>query len=89
MKPKQIELYIDELVLDGFETRDQHGVGMALQIELQRLFVEQGIPALLTEGTAVPLLRGGEANIAAGAGAQAIGTHVAQRIYSGLRTSET
>lgn len=85
MRPQEIELQIDELVLDGIDIRDQHRLGPALQNELQRLFTEQGIPASMQQRGSVPRLDGGAVNVTANAGADVIGTQIAQRVYGGLK----
>lgn len=85
MKPRQIELQIDELILNGFEIRDEQRVGLALQNELQRLFAERGVPASLQQGGTVPRLDGGAINVTATSGADAIGTQIAHSVYGGIK----
>lgn len=84
MKAQQIKLYIDELVLHGFDVHDQYGVGVALESELQRLFAEQGIPPSLGKGGIRPDLQSDGANLNSKAGADVIGAHIAQSIYGGM-----
>ena len=62
-----IELDIDELVLHGFAPGDGDQIGAAIRRELARLFAEQGLPAGLGTGGAVPRLDGGGFQVAAGA----------------------
>ncbi|MDH5178855.1 MAG: hypothetical protein OEZ39_05715 [Gammaproteobacteria bacterium] len=83
-KSKQINLHINELVLDGFTIKDQHHFGQALQMELQRLLAEQGIPSGLHNSGAVARLDGGELNHAPGNNSAQLGVQVAQRIYGGF-----
>lgn len=85
MRPRQIELQIDELVLDGFEIRDQQRVGLALQNELQRLFTEHGVPSSLEQGGTVPRLDGGAVNVTATTGGDAIGAQIAHSVYGGMK----
>ena len=79
-----IELDIDELVLHGFAPGDGEGIGAAIQRELARLFAEQGLPAGLGAGGAVPRLDGGGFPVAADATTDAIGAQVAHAVYGGL-----
>jgi hypothetical protein len=37
MKPRRIELHIDELVLHGFQQSDRYAIGDAIERELSRL----------------------------------------------------
>ena len=43
--PSEIDVHINELVLHGFEGRNQRTVAEALQNQLSALLAEQGIPA--------------------------------------------
>jgi hypothetical protein len=79
-----IELDIDELVLHGFAPGDGDQIGAAIRRELARLFAEQGLPAGLGTGGAVPRLDGGGFQVAAGATTDAIGAQVAHAVYGGL-----
>jgi hypothetical protein len=45
MKPREIEVHIEELVLHGFPGESRYDIGDALQSELRTLLAEQGIPA--------------------------------------------
>ena len=45
MNPREIEVHVEELVLHGFAANDRWVVADALQIELQRLVAERGLPA--------------------------------------------
>ena len=44
MKPGNIELHIEELVLNGFGPVDRYRIGVAVEVELARLFAEQSVP---------------------------------------------
>jgi hypothetical protein len=79
-----VELDIDELVLHGFAPGDGDQIGAAIRRELARLFAEQGLPAGLGTGGAVPRLDGGGFQVAAGATTDIIGAQVAQAVYGGL-----
>jgi len=45
MRAREIEVRIEELVLHGFSPADRLRIGSAVEHELARLFVEQGLPA--------------------------------------------
>lgn len=48
MSVTTLHVHIDELVLHGFDVASRHGIGDAVQAELQRRFAEQ--PSLLARG---------------------------------------
>lgn len=81
MKRADLELQINELVLHGFAACDRYRVGKALERELVRQFVEQGVPPLLSQDRETELLDGGAFNIAAGAKPEWIGAQVAHAVY--------
>lgn len=83
-KPYNIELHIEELVLHGFSPNDRHAIGEAIQSELTRLFLEQGVHASLSQGFEAERVDGGSFNVKPGARAGAIGAQVAQSVYGGL-----
>jgi hypothetical protein len=50
MRPGEIEVRIEELVLHGFSPADRVRIGAAVERELWRFFTEQGLPARLAGG---------------------------------------
>jgi len=46
MKPREIDVHIEELVLHGFEPANRWRIGDALQEELRGLLSAKGIPSL-------------------------------------------
>ena len=84
MKPKSIELRIEELVLHGFSPGDRHRIGGAMERELARLLAEQGTPPSWERGGEVPSLSGGAIEVRPGLGAEMIGARAAQAVYRGL-----
>lgn len=50
MTPENIELHIEKLVLHGFAPGAHSRIGEAVQQELTRLFLEQGVPRSLSQG---------------------------------------
>ena len=79
-----IELHIEELILHGFAPGDRYRIGDAVERELTRLFVEQGVPLSLTQGREVAHLDGGAFKVTSGSKPEVIGAHVAQAVYGGL-----
>lgn len=84
MKPRRIALHIDELVLHGVPAAHRQRVGEALRQELTRLLSEGGLPTSLSAGGAVPRLEAGSVTVRPGAAPEAMGSQVAQAVYSGL-----
>lgn len=84
MKPGNIELRIDELVLHGFESADHRHIGEAVERELARLFVEEGVPPSLVREAGIDRVDGGTFEAQPGSGAEAIGAHLARAVYRGL-----
>ena len=85
MKPKNIELNIEELVLHGFSPGDRHRIGEAVEQELTRLLADRGVPQSLAQGGEVASVDGGAIEVASGARAQVVGAQVARAVYGGLR----
>lgn len=84
MKPANIELHIEELILHGFAPGDRHQIGEAVERELARLFAEQGVPASLFQEMEIAHLGGGAFEVARGSRTEAIGAQVAQAMYGRL-----
>jgi len=80
MKPKAIELHIDELVLDGF-TGDGRGIGEATERALARLLAERGLPGAFAAGDAHKVLQGGRFDLGARANANSIGSAIAGAVH--------
>jgi hypothetical protein len=84
MKPRNIELHIEELVLHGFAPGDRYRIGEAVERELARLFARQGTPPSLAQGGEIEHLDGRTFEVKPGSRAEAIGAQVAQAVYGGL-----
>jgi len=84
MRPGNIELYIEELVLRGFAPGERYRIGDAMERELIRIFAEQGTPPSLAQGSEIERLDGGTFEVKPGSRAEAIGVQVAQAVYGGL-----
>jgi hypothetical protein len=80
MRPKAIEVQIDELVLHGFAA-DGRGVAQAVERELTRLLAERGLPAAFSPGDAHAVLRGRGLELGARQSANSIGSSIAGAIH--------
>ena len=89
MRPKEIELHIEELVLEGFAHADRHRVADAIEGELTRLLAAHGLPPALTaarlEGAR---LDAGTVRLKQGGAPRAAGKEIARAIHGGLSRSE-
>ena len=85
MKPKNIELNIEELVLHGFSPGDRYGIGEAVEQELTRLLADRGVPKSLERDREIANMDGGAFEVATGSRAQVVGAQVAKAVYGGLR----
>ncbi|HKG23555.1 MAG TPA: hypothetical protein VKC34_16765 [Blastocatellia bacterium] len=84
MNPSRLELEIEELVLHGFASSDRHRVAGAMQEELSRLFVEQGVPPALSRAGSIERLDAGAFEVKPRATPEAAGAEIARAIYGGL-----
>jgi hypothetical protein len=85
MKPANIEVNIEELVLHGFSPGDRYRIAEALEGELARLLANQGLPSRLAKGGDADRLDGKEFNLRQGSRAESIGAQVARSVYGGMR----
>ncbi|MFB3764642.1 MAG: hypothetical protein ACE14P_05275 [Methanotrichaceae archaeon] len=83
LKP-DLELYIEELVLEGFEPGDRHKIGDALVTELERLLADGGIPESIGQNIEIDMADGGEVDLEPGSRAETVGFKVAGAVYGGL-----
>ncbi|HEX7239473.1 MAG TPA: hypothetical protein VF263_04330 [Longimicrobiaceae bacterium] len=79
-----VELTIQRLVLHGMEPAAGHGLRAAIEAELTRLIVEEGLPPSLAGGGEIPRLPGGTFDVPAGAKPAAVAAQVARSIYGGM-----
>ena len=85
MRPRNIELHIEELVLEGFDQVDTRRITGAVERELTHLFIERDIPPTFAGGGEIDRLDGGAFQVARGSRPETIGTKVAQALYGGLK----
>lgn len=77
-----IELYIEELVLHGFDPRDRHAIADAVQQELARIVADRGLDSL-RQSAEVPRLDAGAIDLTTTRGAAA-GAPIAEALHSTL-----
>jgi hypothetical protein len=80
-----VELHIEELVLHGFTPADRDPIRQAIQTELGRLFVEQGLPRTLTRDSERSHMDAGGFQLAAHPKADTIGRQIARTLYDGFQ----
>lgn len=89
MTPRQIEITIDALHLEGFPPQQRWRIAAALEQALGHLCATQGVPLALQQArTSVPV-PGGTFQVAPGASAAAIGAQIAQAVYTHLTQGST
>jgi hypothetical protein len=84
MKPVDLELDVEELVLHGFAPGDRYRIREAVERELVRLFTEQDAPRSLAQSGEIARLEGGEFEVKLGSKAEDIGIQVAQAVHEGM-----
>lgn len=84
MKPQRIELSIDELFLRDLPYADREQIAAAFEQELELLLREQGLPKAFTAGETIPEMCIDDLNVANGIQPEAIGSQIAQSVYSSL-----
>jgi hypothetical protein len=80
-----LEIHIEELVLHGFDPRDKKGIGEAMERELARLFMEQGVPGAIQPERNLDRIDAGSFVVGRGSVSKAVGAGVARSVYGGLR----
>ena len=85
MMVSSIEVNIEELVLHGFKPGDRYDIGKSLELELARLFTEQGLPGVLSENMNVRRVDAGTFNASLNSKAESIGSQTAKSVYKGLK----
>jgi hypothetical protein len=82
--PASVEVRIDRLVLDGIALGDRYRVADAVQSELARLLIEQGVPANGNAAAHERQIDAGTIQIASGMRAASVGEQIAQAIHGSL-----
>jgi hypothetical protein len=92
MKPEStsptIELHIEELVLTGFAARDRAHIGAAVERELTKLIMQQGLStgSQFAAPPSVSRLDAGSFQLTNTASPRIVGRHIAQSVYRRLST---
>lgn len=84
VKPRAIEVHIDELVLHGFSGVDGPSIGAAVERELARLLGAEGLPEALAGGGARAVVDAGSFERGPRQTPSAVGGAVARAVYGGV-----
>lgn len=85
LKPRAIEIRIDQLVLEGYSPADRLRIGAAVERELARMVREGGLGAGLMAGGGRAAIDAGSFTRAPQATPAAVGADVARSVYAGLK----
>lgn len=86
--PQDIEIYIDRIVLEGFDHLNARELNQAIQQHLTNLLTEQGLPQGVAGLGEVNKLTGGQIHLASNPTTANIGKSIAGGIYQGIKTTE-
>jgi hypothetical protein len=83
---RTIQLYIDRLILDGLpiDRLQAPYVQAAVEVELTRMLVENGLGSNLQAGGARPNVRTSAIQITPNSNPAHMGTQIAKSVYSGM-----
>jgi hypothetical protein len=84
LKPRAIEVRIEELILHGVSPADALRVGAATEHELSRLLAEHGLPDSLAGGADLDAGDAGAFTRRSPATPGSIGGEIARAVYGGL-----
>lgn len=84
MRPAQVEVHVEELVVDGADPRDRYRIGDAFQNELARLVGSGPLPEALVHDAAVERADGGAIGAQQPLGPGQLGVRAARAVYRGL-----
>jgi hypothetical protein len=88
MKPAQINLHIETLLLRNLPYGQRHHIAVAIEQELTRLFTEYGLPPALAGGGNIPQITIDALPVEHNVRPSAIGTQIAQKMYISLSGNE-
>jgi hypothetical protein len=83
---QDIEIYIEKIVLDGFDGMNVKYLKNAIQEHLTSLFLEQGFPDGLSKSTDHGKLNGGQIDMGANPKTDGLGSEIAGGIYRGIKS---
>jgi len=86
----KINLHIERLVLEALPLERYQGaaVGAALEAELTRLLLADGLAAELRSGAAMPSVRAGAINITNDTNVTQLGSQIARAVHGGIGTKQ-
>lgn len=76
-----VELYIDELVLDGFDPSDRYRIGDALETELRKLLLKEDIAAVHQADLEYDNVEASPIQLESNPSARAVGSGVAGALH--------
>jgi len=80
-----LELDIDNLVLYGFPISDRDRIARALHRELERLFIEEGVPLLIEARVDMAYLDNGSFDVTPNSSPESVGIQMARALYGGFK----
>ena len=83
-----IEIYIDRIVLEGYEHLNKRELNAAIQEQLMAMLSERGLPDSLMNNGYHRKLDGGEMDWANRPKTGQVGTDIANGIYRGINSME-
>jgi hypothetical protein len=86
----KINLHIERLVLEALPLDRHQGaaVGAALEAELTRLLLADGLAGELRAGAAMPSVRAGAINITNDTNVTQLGSQIARAVHGGIGTKQ-
>lgn len=87
MSQQQVEIFIDELVLHDFAPEERYQIGAAVEMELNRLFIENGLPNSFQQPGSMPLLKAGSFQFNRNDKTVSAGSQIAGSVYSALTST--
>lgn len=88
MKPANIDLHIEELILRNLPYAQRQHIAAAVSRELQKLLTERGLPPSLAQGGYIPHINIDPIQVALDMQADVIGTQIAERVYGAIASRE-
>jgi hypothetical protein len=84
IRPRSIEVHIDEIALHGFQAADRHEIGDAVQVELTGLLATEEVAQSINRSKSIERLDGGSIMPRA-LDPRHLGEGIAQSVSEGLR----
>ncbi|MFP2930340.1 hypothetical protein ACLESO_35120 [Pyxidicoccus sp. 3LG] len=85
LKPQDIEIHIEELVLHGVDVADRHALAEALQRELQALVASEGIQTLMSDPDRFSRWSPGPLTVEPGMKSEQLGSQLARTLHGGWK----